>query len=387
MPSVKAKQKILFIVTKGNWGGVQRYVYDLTTHLPEKSFDVVVAMGEGVILPLRLTEAGVRNISLPSLGRDVKLVDDLKTFFTLRRLFRAEKPNIVHLNSSKAGAMGALAGRLARVSKIIFTAHGWAWNEDRSKISRLVITFLHWLTVILAHETIVVAETTRRQMLRFPFTRRKMVVINNGISILDTHFLDRETARRELLGEVATGEPNSLWIGTISELHSNKGLQYLIQAIKILNKSLTVVVIGEGEERERLEKYIKLLNLEHQIHLVGRKDNAAKYLKAFDFFTLTSITEAFPYVILEAGAAGLPVVASGVGGIPEIITSMQSGILVKPRQPSEIAKAIEFLLTYPDKANQFGQELKRVVEKNFSTSKMVKETVAIYNELNAPAKS
>ena len=214
-----------------------------------------------------------------------------------------------------------------------------------------------------------------------------MVVINNGISILDTHFLDRETARRELLGEVATGEPNSLWIGTISELHSNKGLQYLIQAIKILNKSLTVVVIGEGEERERLEKYIKLLNLEHQIHLVGRKDNAAKYLKAFDFFTLTSITEAFPYVILEAGAAGLPVVASGVGGIPEIITSMQSGILVKPRQPSEIAKAIEFLLTYPDKANQFGQELKRVVEKNFSTSKMVKETVAIYNELNAPAKS
>ncbi len=393
MSSEKSKLKILFVVTKGNWGGVQRYVYDLATNLPEKSFEVTVVVGEGAILPLRLTEAGVRNISLPSLGRDVKLRDDLKTFFTLRRLFRDEKPNIIHLNSSKVGAMGALAGRIYNLTAksyklkatIIFTAHGWAFNENRSKISKIIIAFLHWLTVILAHQTIVVAETTRRQMRRFPFTKRRMTVINNGLS--DLIFFDRRSARRELLGEIGKSSDQSFWLGTISELHPNKGLQYLIQAVKILNKSLTVVIIGEGEERGALEKYIKHLGLERQIHLVGQKDNASKYLKAFDLFTLTSITEAFPYVILEAGVAGLPVVASGVGGIPEIITSMQSGILVKPRHPNEIAKAVEFLLTYPDKARQFGQELEQRVKKNFSTAKMVKETISVYNHIDVPSRS
>lgn len=382
MSSEKSKLKILFIVTKGNWGGVQRYVYDLATHLPEKSFTVAVALGEGAILPLRLTEAGIRNIFIPSLGRDVKIWDDLKTFFTLLKLYRAEKPDIIHLNSSKAGAVGALAGCFARVPRIIFTAHGWAFNENRSKISKLVIAGLHWLTVILAHQTIVVAETTRRQMCRFPFTKRRMTVINNGISPVDTHFLDRETARRELLRDTPPKESNSFWLGTISELHPNKGLQYLIQAIKILNKSLTVVVIGEGEERGRLAKYIKHLGLENQIHLVGQRDNASKYLKAFNLFTLTSITEAFPYVILEAGLAGLPIVASGVGGIPEIIKSMESGILVKPRDPGEIAKALQFLLTQPTKMTQFGDTLRQRVTKEFSTSKMVKETITVYNNSN-----
>ena len=146
-----------------------------------------------------------------------------------------------------------------------------------------------------------------------------------------------------------------------------------------LKAPLTVIIIGEGDERTKLERLIKELELKKQIFLLGQKETAAQYLKAFDVFTLTSITEAFPYVLLEAGAAALPIVASGVGGVSEIIESMRSGILVKPRAPEEIAKAIEFLFTHPAKTAQFGQILRDRVIKEFSTARMIKETIVVYN--------
>jgi len=391
------KQKLLVVITKGNWGGAQRYVYDLATNLSKRNFDVTVVMGEGTILSARLTKQGIRCLSLFRLGRDVKTENDLSSFFTLLKLFRAERPNIVHLNSSKAGAMGALAARIYNLTaksyhlkaRIIFTAHGWAFNENRPLPARIVIACLHWLTIMLSHKTIVVADATRRQMKHFPFTNRRMVVIRNGIA--EIKFLDRPAARSALLGEQAISRGHSWWVGTISELHRNKGLEYLIRSVKILidtgrcqGDALAVIIIGTGEEKQHLVKLIQELKLEKQIYLLGRKDNASQYLKALDIFTLTSITEAFPYTILEAGIAGLPIIASGVGGIPEIIESIHSGILVKPRQPSEIADALEFLLTHPAKTIQLGQVLHDRVTKEFSVANMVKKTIAVYNSTHDP---
>ena len=400
------RQKLLFVITKGNWGGAQRYVYDLATNLPKRTFEVTVAMGEGAILSARLAEKEIRTISLPHLGRDVKAGNDLKSFFALLQLFRNEKPDIIHLNSSKVGALGTLAARIYNLGLklkaksyslkaiIIFTAHGWAFNENRSWLARATIAIFHWLTILLAHRTIVVADATRRQMKHFPFTKKRMVVVRNGLP--EISFLDRPAARAALLGEQAIARGPSWWIGTISELHKNKGLEYLIRSIAMSRSNLdsnrqgstltalTVVIIGEGEERANLERLIKELKLANQIFLLGRRENASQYLKAFDIFTLTSITEAFPYTILEAGAAGLPIIASGVGGIPEVIESMHSGILVKPRQPSEIARALEFLLAHPAKTAQFGQSLRDRVAKEFSTNRMVKETIAVYNQIHDP---
>ncbi|MFH1170605.1 MAG: glycosyltransferase [Candidatus Vogelbacteria bacterium] len=397
-----SKQKLLIVITKGNWGGAQRYVYDLATNLPKRQFEITVAVGEGEILSARLAEAEIKTIFLPHLGRDVRAGHDWKSFFSLLKLFRHERPDIIHLNSSKAGILGALAGRIYNLlqatsyklqATIIFTAHGWAFNENRSWLARAVIAILHWLTILLAHRTIVVADATRRQMHHFPLARRRMMVIRNGLA--EINFLDRPNARWKLLGDQAAARGHSWWLGTISELHKNKGLEYLIQAIALWHSravlgssqrpplvSLTVIIIGEGEERVNLERLIKELKLENTVFLLGRKENASQYLKAFDIFTLTSITEAFPYTILEAGAAGLPIVASGVGGIPEIIKSMESGILVKPHAPSEIVKALEFLLAHPAKTAQFGRTLHDRVTKEFSTVRMVKETIAVYNRAN-----
>ena len=142
-----------------------------------------------------------------------------------------------------------------------------------------------------------------------------------------------------------------------------------------------LIIIGEGERKEKLQARINRYNLQNSVFLVGRINDASKYLKAFDIFTLTSITEALPYVILEAGLAGLPIIASAVGGIPEIIDDMESGILVRPKEPAEIEKALSFLLKNPDKMALFKEKITDKIRREFSKEKMVRETLALYKQI------
>ncbi len=371
------KKKILFAITKGNWGGAQRYVFDLATNLPTDEFEITVLCGEGNHLKARLKEKNIRVISLPSLHRDINIFKDIKTFFELYKVLTQENPDILHLNSSKIGCMGAVAGRLVGIHKIIFTGHGWAWNEKRSFVSKAGITFFHWLTVLLSHTTIAVSEEIARQISSLQFlSKSKIVVVHNGVA--DTEYLERFAARATLDSNIS----EKFWVGTISELHKNKGLDYLIKAFENISKAhpdTALLIVGEGEERESLTKLIVQLGLSKKVHLLGFVQDAANYLKAFDVFVLSSRTEAFPYVPLEAGLAQLPVVATRVGGIPEVIENGKNGLLVKPGDLSALSEAIKELLSDSAKAATFGHNLRKTVEQNFSVDTMVQKTKIIYN--------
>ena len=178
---------------------------------------------------------------------------------------------------------------------------------------------------------------------------------------------------------------DTVWIGTIYKIQKNKGLDYMITAPgKVSRSDLNIppfvfVIIGGGEEGQ-LIKLIEKENLQNIVFLVGYKKNASSFLKTFDVFTLTSRTEAFPYVPLEAGLAELPIIASRVGGIPEIV-SKDCGILVKRGNINEIAQAITRLLNNREKRKSLGLNLKKHVQQNFSTREMVKNTLRYYNKL------
>ena len=392
MSEVNNKKKILYCITKANWGGAQKYVFDLSTSLNPDLYDVTVLVGSDGSLVSRLQTKGVKVMILGSLIRDVSLFKDIKSFFKLLKIFYQEKPDIIHLNSSKMGLLGAIAGRILFVPKIIFTGHGWAFNEDRSKWQKKIIYWLHKLTIALAHKTVAVSQQTREQIHGGKFLNKKMVVIRNGISEIE--FLDRELAKSKLLEKIKKYQGSTLidlvgrkWIGTISELHKNKGLKYLIEAMHLLDVesddrvSLPLVfIIGDGERREKLQERINRYNLQDNIFMVGRVDEAEKYLKTFDIFSLTSITEALPYVLLEAGQAGLPIIASRVGGIPEVIDDMKDGILVEPKEPEEIKKAIDFIIKNPTKAAVFSQNIKEKIKTHFNKDTMIRKTVEIYNK-------
>jgi len=391
--------KICYLITKSNFGGAQRYVYDLATEAKAAGHEVLVGFGGEGPLKAKLDDGGVRTISINTLERDVRLLGDIKTFFTLLALFHNENPDILHLNSSKMGGLGAAAGRVINtrnhllrllgkkntVMHIVFTGHGWAWNEERGDVERFVIGLFHWLTILLSHETIAVSRRTRDQVAVLPFTWHKLKVIHNGRDPMNP------VAKEDAL-DIIFGDQKSTWltespiiIGTIAELHKSKGLSYAILAMAQMKKQkpdtrLLFVIIGEeGQERDSLEKLIVQYELEGSVFIAGRKENAASLLSAFDIFLLPSITEAFPYAVLEAGNAGLPVVATAVGGIPEIIHDMESGILIQSRNPSEIARAILYLVDNPQRMAKLGEVLKERIRDRFSVKHMVTQTFSVYN--------
>lgn len=386
----KKPKKILFVITKSNWGGAQRYVYDLATSLDRNEFNIEVVAGGNGLLKEKLEAAGIVVTSLHTMERDINLKKELRAAKELWSIFRDRKPDIVHLNSSKAGGLGALTARLAGVKQIIFTAHAWAFNENRGSISKMVISFFHWLTIILSHRTIAVSESVKEQVGHMPFLENKIRVIHLGMDPFDLK--ERDASRKLLfhhdgpLASATHGENNDggsldteIWIGTISELHPVKGIPYTIDAIALLKEEyphLRFYVIGEGEQRPLIEKQIIKRRIESKVHLVGFVDDAKTYLKAFDIFVLSSLSEAFGYSLVEAGLAGVPVIATSIGGIPEVVDD--AGILVQPRNGRAIADAIKKLLDKPEEKERLAKALNSRVLEHFNNGAMLTGTLEIY---------
>lgn len=377
------RKKVLFLITKSTRGGAQQYVLDLACNLPQEKFDVVVAVGgDGPLIEL-LQDKGFKVYVLKHLKRDITIHAEVKTFFALLGIITKEKPDVLHINSSKAGILGGLAGRLCRVPKIIFTAHGWAFNEDRSKTQKRILKALHWVTILLSHTTITVSEGMRKQMNWFGI-QKKMTVVPHGRTVTDMK--SKEDARRTLETKVQNTTArlieyhDDIWLGTIAELHPIKRLNRAIDAMSTLVKefpSVRYFIIHDGELRAQLEQQVKDLGLQEHIFFTGTIENATRLLPAFDVFVLPSKSESFGYVLLEAGQAHLPVVATNVGGIPDIITNGENGLLVSPDDTPALTNALRTLMT--------NQELRKKLahahfekSKLFTLEKMVSETQRVY---------
>lgn len=363
-------QKVLFVITKSNWGGAQKYVYDLATELQARGYDVTVAAGgEGEMIH-RLREHNVRVVSIPGAVRDVSLFKDIKLFFWLVSFFRKERPDVVHLNSSKIGGLGAVTARIARVPHIIFTGHGWAFNEDRPWIQQKIIHVIHFVTIALCHTTICVSEKTKLQLQAPTFLAKKCIVVHNGIrNILfkpaTAFYEDYRTMRRERIALVSIGE-----------LHPSKGFDLALTYLAHLTDiSWEWFILGEGHYRQQIESLIKKHDLSSRVHLIGHTKDAAQYLESFDLFFLPSRTEALAYVAIEALQTDLPIIASDVGGIPEVLGNDPGSTLIDIRNEKTITVLREKLLTHPSKITSGRDELR----KEFSLERMVEKTIRVYN--------
>lgn len=367
--------KILYGITKSNWGGAQRYVFDMALSAKEAGHDIVVLAGGHGVLIDKLEGAGVRVISLPYMERDVALAAEVKAFIDIYKILKSEKPDVFHINSSKMGMIGAVAGRLAKIKQIVFTAHGWAFNEPRHWVQKLLIEELAWLTVLLSHKTICVSEAVKRDMEKKPFIKSRLVMIHNGIEKFS--ILPRKKARQILAPKVSDEVPI---IGVMAELHKIKGIDIALRGFARAFKYTDAVfsIVGDGEERKNLEDLSEQLGIQSQVRFVGFKENGRELLSGFDIFTPTSRSEGLPYVFLEAGLAGLPVVATRVGGIPEIIKDRETGLLVEKEDPTALAEALKYLNTNPEKRLALGENLRKFVAKNFSIEKMIEETLKVY---------
>jgi glycosyltransferase involved in cell wall biosynthesis len=374
--------KILYLITKSNWGGAQRHVFDLAVAMKEKGHDVAVALGGDGTLRTRLEAAGIYTHSITTLGRDISTSKDAGSLKEIISVIRHRRPDVLHMHSPKAAGLGSVAGRLLGVQSIIYTVHGWAFNEDRSLPQRLTIMFFSWLTMVLCHTTILLSEREYGQALNFPWVKEKLQLIPLGIK--SPTFISVDGAKQSIAKHIGMPIPEfnkKTVIGTIAELHPNKGLPYLINAftsVVMQYPQTALIIIGDGQDQPALHLLIKEKKLEQSVFLAGYMDHAAEYLKAFNIFVLPSLKEGLPYAILEAGCASLPVVATTVGGIPEIIEDMRSGVLVQPKNIRELSHALSFMIEHPDERRRYGSALKERVAQNFSVQKMVDSVAELY---------
>ncbi|MDP2669434.1 MAG: glycosyltransferase family 4 protein [bacterium] len=399
-------KKVLFVITKSNWGGAQRYVCDLAASLPKGEYDIAVALGGTGALAVKLKEAGVRVVGIPHLERDINFIKELLSTLYLWKIFLNEKPDVIHLNSSKIGGLGALVAYILRPwdnwdrkgtsravwkPKVIFTVHGWAFNERRNFIYQGIIYFLQWLTAFLSDNIIILSRHDYRQAVEMPLIdNEKFVLLPLGIKMPE--FLSQKAAReffqpkdnQPMAGKI--GRKTKIIIGTIAEFTKNKGLEYLVESSEKMKKNenaklnFQTVIIGGGEHFEKIKKDIADKKLENEIILTGFIMDAAKYLKAFDIFILPSLKEGLPYVVLEAMNAGLPIVASSVGGLTDLIENEKNGILIPPKNSAEIAEALGELIHHPAKRKKYGEHSLELATQKFSFEKMLSGTIDIYNK-------
>jgi glycosyltransferase involved in cell wall biosynthesis len=372
-------KKVFYIITKSNWGGAQKYVFDLATSLPKETYEATVILGGKGLLVDRLAEANIRTISLSSLQRDISIWSDIQSLVKLFLILKKERPDIVHVNSSKVGGLGAFAARILCIPRVIFTCHGWPFNEDRDQISLWIIKLFSWLTVMIVHITIAVSSRDEIDGKNLLWAKNKICLVHNGIrqSPFKTHTEAFSTIKDMAQNKGVNIDKTDFIVGAIGELHKNKGYEYLIEAFSAMPTG-KLVIIGEGEERIKLEAQIKKLNLEKRVVLLGFIKEAYTYLKAFGAYTLTSIKEGLPYVVIEAGFAALPVVVTNVGGVKDIVEDMKSGILIQTRKPTDVAKGLMLIQEDTVRAKIFSENLHQKTTNEFSLSKMIEKTVDVY---------
>jgi glycosyltransferase involved in cell wall biosynthesis len=373
-------KKIIYFITKSNWGGAQKYVFDLATNIAKKDYDVMVILGGNGVLKQKLESENINTISLGNLGRDINILNDFKSLIKTYKILKKEKPDVIHLNSSKA-AMISVIGRLAGIKNIIFTAHGWAFNEDRSFLSKILIKFIYLITIICSHTVIAVSKKIISQVENWPFTKNKMKLIYPGTEA--PVFLDKNIARDFFIKKLHIETVNPVWFLSIGELHPIKGHIYAIESFKKMSLekpdlNFVYIIIGGGELKQELQMKINELNLRGKVFLADYLENASSYLKAADYYLFPSLSEAFGYALVEAGQAKLPVIASNVGGLPEVVDNNTNGLLVESRNMVDLYEKINIYLDDKNLGLQYSELLYSKILSNFSVDKMVDQTMEIY---------
>jgi len=356
--------KIVYIITQSEWGGAQKYVYDLATNLPEGYIPIVVCGGNGKLVD-RLGRKGVLVIRLRRLLRRINPLYDIAAYFEIKRIIKIIKPDLVHLNSTKAEIIGGLAARRTRVPHIIFTAHGYVVNERMPEWQKKFYVGLERYASKMMHRIICVSKLDRFTAFFYRMADfSKISVIHNGISRF----------------RIVKQSSKILTIVTVANMYPNKGYLTLLKAIKRLNREgleAKYIFVGDGKQRTEIEDYIARYKLKN-IKLLGFRHDIKSVLAMADIFILASYKEGLPYVVLEAMMAGLPVVATKVGGIPEIITENEDGLLVSPMRYKLLASAIMKLACDRKLRIKIGSSARQKVIEQFSKRKMLDSTYALY---------
>jgi glycosyltransferase involved in cell wall biosynthesis len=358
---------VLHLITELDTGGAQKALARLLARLDRSRFEPSVAClynGDGAVA------REIRGLGIPVVDLGMRAKWRWDALWRLYRRLCKERPTILHTWMFHANLPGRLLGRLAGVP-IIVCGERTMGQESRRR---------HWanrMTHPLADRIMCVSPAVADFVVKeVGIPKDKTVVIPNGVERRDSGSLPTQREARAWLG-LPTNRP---LIGTVTRLAPVKGLDVLLEAMLSL-PDVHAVFVGKGPEKGRLEAMAKELGIGERSQFVGRKEDVSTWLAALDAFVLPSHWEGMSNALLEAMAAGLPVVATAVGGTPDVVLDGVTGLLVSPGDPASLARAIGRMIRDPNLRQKMGRAGRARIEQHFSIEETVRRTEEMYTVL------
>ncbi len=363
MSAFYASFRILHLDTEYGWRGGENQVYLLLRGLREKGITTeLIAPPESALLK-KVQEEDIPVTPLKSRGEI-----DFMAIGKISHIIRKKGINIVHAHTAHAHTLAGFSGRICKIPVVVTRRVDFPLRNP----------FSRWKYQHLADAIIVISKAIKRILLQYGIPREKLFHIPSGI---DLQRLEEVKDNSYLWEEFPLHRPI---IGTIAHLTDHKGHKYLLEAVPQVLKifpQATFLLVGKGELEKELKKKVRRASLENHIIFTGFRRDIPEILSLLDLFVLPSHLEGLGTSLLDALYMGIPIVATSTGGIPEIIKHEEWGLLVPPRNPRALSKAIISLLTDKRKRERFSQRGKEWVKENFSVEKMVEGTIEVYNQL------
>lgn len=364
--------KVIHLVEDLKIGGAERVIADTALGLDRKKYEVsvwCVSRGGETAADLREKGIEVKILGISSYRNPLNIS-------RLKRLLKTSRPDIVHTHGYFASVIGRIAARRANIPVILTHVHStyWEYRKRHLLIERKLSRF--------TDKIICCSKAVEDFVKNFEkITDNKTIVIYNGVDV------ERFSPKKKTASMRAESEMNkeAPVIGTVSSLTPHKGHEHLIDAASLVLETLPsaqFLIIGDGPLRQKLENQAKNRNIHHDVIFTGIRKDIPEMLSLMDVFVLPSLSrEGLGIAIIEAMAAEKPVVATDIGGIPEVVNDGETGFLVPPGDPEALAGAIIELLQNPHKAKTMGEKGRARVKKKFTTKKMLSEIENVYQSL------
>ncbi len=384
---MRERIEVLHIITRMEEGGAPRVLLDLLGGLDRNRFCQTLAagpapegtdiLGEAERLPVEIRRIG-------RLTRSVSLTADLSALLGLIGLIKGGSFDIIHTHTSKAGFLGRLAARLAGSRRVIYSPHGDVFSGYFSGWETAVYRRAEQLAACWCERIVTLSDAGAGEYLdRGIGKKRQFVTIPNGV---EADALAATADRRGVRAELGIGADDFV-IACVGRLVPIKGYDVVAAAAPMIiemagdTRKVRFLVAGEGPERGALESLTERLGVKDRFSFLGFRDDVPRLLSGADLLAMPSRNEGLGMSILEAMALLLPVVASHVGGIPEAVTDNVTGVLVKPGDPDDLARACVDLIRNPGRAREMGRAGGRSVRERFSVGQYVQKTARLYLDL------
>jgi glycosyltransferase involved in cell wall biosynthesis len=370
--------KIIYTITRMVIGGAQETAKHTAEYFHNQGHDVLFVTGpesgrEGYY------EVDAPTMIEPSLVRRIRPRKDLAAFWKLYRLFRRVQPDIVHARTAKARLLTPLAARLAGVKVVVQTMHGWSFNNEIDGRRWLYILMERIITPLF-NWTVMVSEVDLEEGRALGILKKNVSIIRSGVNVGRMRNVDPEAVAR-LRSELAPrGEKIAVLVGRLTPPKTPTVFVEAAAEIVRRHPHTRFVMVGDGALRERVEALITERGLSAHVSMLGLRRDAAEIVAASDIVVHSSTHEGLPKTVLEGMAAGKPVVATRVGGVPVVIEDGVNGLLVEKNDPQALAAAIGRLLDDPALASRLVENAALRVDE-FSLAKTFQDTEDLYARL------